>query len=288
MPCSTRGSSWGKISGASRRQSARLSTPRTRYGTLIPETAAAFSPCLAPSQKTGNTPPGRAGFSDRDRKTLSRCNIISAGRSHAQMRNLPTAPSTDQQLVAQVLGGNTAAFEHLVRRTEGLVTQLVFKMIRHPADRPDVAQDVYLKVFRCLAGFKFQAKLSTWVGQIAYNTCLHYLEKKQLVLLDPAETAPDDPPEEGRRAPPALVAGPDYDPEAALFGHDLAGILGTAIEQLPPLYRTLIALYHQQELSYEEIAQITSLPDGTVKNYLFRARKLLKQQLLARYQRDDL
>ena len=204
------------------------------------------------------------------------------------MSNLPTSPATDQQLVAQVLGGNTAAFGQLVQRTEGLVTQLVFKMIRHPADRPDVAQDVYLKVFKNLAGFKFQAKLSTWVGQIAYNTCLHYLEKKQLVLVDPAEPVPDNATEEGRRAPPPPVAGPDYDPETALFGQDLAGILGTAIEQLPPLYRTLIALYHQQELSYEEIAQITALPDGTVKNYLFRARKLLKQYLLTSYQRDDL
>lgn len=204
------------------------------------------------------------------------------------MRTLPSSAVTDQQLVAQVLGGNTAAFGQVVQRTEGLVAQLVFKLIRHPADRPDIAQEVYLKVFKNLAGFKFQAKLSTWVGQITYNTCLHYLEKRQLVLLDPAEAAPpgDDPPAR-HRAPP-LVAGPDYDPEAALFGHDLAGILGAAIEQLPPLYRTLIGLYHQQELSYEEIAQITSLPDGTVKNYLFRARKQLKQQLLARYQRDDL
>ena len=198
----------------------------------------------------------------------------------------PTSHVTDQQLVAQVVGGNTAAFGQLVRRTEGLVTQLVFKMIRHPADRPDVAQEVYLKVFKNLAGFKFQAKLSTWVGQIAYNTCLHYLEKKQLVLVDLAE--PEDAAAEGRRAPPTLVAGPDYDPEAALFDQDLAGILGAAIEQLPPLYRTLISLYHQQELSYEEIGQITSLPDGTVKNYLFRARQLLKQRLLATYQRNDL
>ena len=204
------------------------------------------------------------------------------------MSNLPTSPATDQQLVAQVLGGNTAAFGQLVQRTEGLVTQMIFKMIRHPADRPDVAQDVYLKVFRNLAGFKFQAKLSTWVGQITYNTCLHYLEKKQLVLVDPAEPGSDNATEEGRRAPPPLVAGPDYDPEMALFGRDLTGILGMAIEQLPPLYRTLISLYHQQELSYEEIAQITSLPDGTVKNYLFRARKRLKQHLLANYQRDDL
>ena len=204
------------------------------------------------------------------------------------MSNLPTSSLTDQQLVARVLGGRTAAFGQVVQRTEGLVTQLVSKMIRHPADRPDIAQEVYLKVFKNLAGFKFQAKLSTWVGQVTYNTCLHYLEKKQLVLVDPAEPGPDDPSEDSRRAPPAQVAGPDYDPEAALFDQDLAGILSTAIEQLPPLYRTLISLYHQQELSYEEIAQITSLPDGTVKNYLFRARKLLKQQLLARYQRTDL
>ncbi|MGI4762368.1 MAG: RNA polymerase sigma factor [Janthinobacterium lividum] len=204
------------------------------------------------------------------------------------MRHLPTSSVTDQQLVAQVLGGDTAAFGQVVQRTEGLVTQLVFKLIRHPADRPDLAQEVYLKVFKNLAGFKFQAKLSTWVGQITYNTCLHYLEKKQLVLLDPAELAPHDAGEASRRAPPPPVAGPDYDPETALFGQDLAGILGAAIEQLPPLYRTLIALYHQQELSYEEIAQITSLPDGTVKNYLFRARKILKQHLLARHQRDDL
>lgn len=204
------------------------------------------------------------------------------------MSNLPNFSATDQQLVAQVLGGNTAAFGQIVQRTEGLVTQMVFKMIRHPADRPDVAQDVYLKVFKNLAGFKFQAKLSTWVAQITYNTCLHYLEKKQLVLVDTAESAPDNATEEGRRAPPQLGISTDYDPETALFGQDLAGILGTAIEQLPPLHRTLIALYHQQELSYEEIAQITSLPDGTVKNYLFRARKLLKQHLLATYQREDL
>ncbi|UOQ70892.1 RNA polymerase sigma factor [Hymenobacter cellulosilyticus] len=118
------------------------------------------------------------------------------------MSNPPTSPSTDQQLVTQVLGGNTAAFGQIVQRTEGLVTQMVFKMIRHPADRPDIAQEVYLKAYKNLAGFKFQAKLSTWIGQITYNTCLHYLEKKHLVLVDPAELAPDAASEEGRRPLP--------------------------------------------------------------------------------------
>lgn len=199
-----------------------------------------------------------------------------------------TSTATDQQLVTQVLGGNTASFGVIVQRTEGLVAQLVFKMIRNPADRQDVVQDVYLKAFKNLAGFKFQAKLSTWIGQITYNTCLHYLEKKKLVLVDLLEPEPGARSDDGRPTVPWPVADSGYEPETALFDQELAGVLSAAIDQLPPLYQTLISLYHQQEMSYEEIGQITSLPDGTVKNYLFRARKLLKQRFLARYQRDDL
>ena len=195
---------------------------------------------------------------------------------------------TDQQLVTRVLQGHPADFSYLIQRTEGLVAQLVVKMIRHPADRPDVVQEVYLKVFKNLAGFKFQAKFSTWVGQITYNTCLHYLEKKQLVLVDPLGQESTTPSEDEFLTASAPVADTSADPEAILFGQDLTTILRTAIEQLPPLYSTLIVLYHQQELSYEEIIQITSLPEGTVKTYLFRARKLLKNYLLSHYQRDDL
>ncbi len=69
---------------------------------------------------------------------------------------------------------------------------------------------------------KFQAKLSTWVGQIAYNTCLHYLEKKQLVLVDLSEQTPDDSSEAGRRAPPPLVAHLRADETAAYFVCGLA------------------------------------------------------------------
>lgn len=197
----------------------------------------------------------------------------------------PSFP-TDQHLVNRVLAGNTVAFGEIVKRTEGLVTQLVFKMIRHPADRPDLVQDVYLKAFRHLASFQFQAKLSTWIGQIAYNTCLHYLEKKRLVLLD--YTDPSLP--ERTQSTRAPTTWPTDAPavEALLASQDRADVLATAIDQLSPLYRTLISLYHQQELSYAEIAQITSLPDGTVKNYLFRARKQLKDIILRTYQRDEL
>ena len=80
--------------------------------------------------------------------------------------------------------GDTRSFEIIIRRTEGLVAQIVFKMIDHAEDRRDMAQDIFLKVFKNLSGFRFQAKLSTWIGQISYNTCLNYHEKKKLIFVN--------------------------------------------------------------------------------------------------------
>jgi RNA polymerase sigma-70 factor (ECF subfamily) len=76
--------------------------------------------------------------------------------------------------------------------------------------------------------------------------------------------------------------------EAFIFQKERSEILTMEIELLPPLYKTLITLYHNEELSYAEIAQITALPEGTVKNYLFRARKNLRENLLRKYNRQAL
>ena len=189
--------------------------------------------------------------------------------------------STDQYLVDEAIKGNQQAFGQIIRQTEGLVAQIVFKMIPRPGDRQDLVQDVYLKAFRNLTGFKFNAKLSTWVGKITYNTCLHYLEKKKLVFLPDVHEQEDEPVNRQRIQ--------DNDVERGLSAKELTAILGSAVKMLsPPIYQTLITLYHQQELSYAEIAEITSLPEGTVKNYLFRARKALKEQLLLKYKKEEL
>jgi RNA polymerase sigma factor (sigma-70 family) len=188
---------------------------------------------------------------------------------------------TDQQLVEAVLRGDRHAFGLIIKSTEGLVAQMTFKMISSPGDRKDIAQDVYLKVFKNLPGFRFKSKLSTWVGQITYNTCLNYLEKRKLVLLDSIE---ED--EESFQSP--TLEDTQADAEEILFGKELAGILQAEMDRLKPLYRTLISLYHQEELSYAEIAEITALPEGTVKNYIFRARKILKETLMLKYKRSEL
>ncbi|SHL58160.1 RNA polymerase sigma-70 factor, ECF subfamily [Chryseobacterium polytrichastri] len=188
---------------------------------------------------------------------------------------------TDQDLVAAVLRGDRQAFGLIIKRTEGLVAQMTFKMISSPGDRKDIAQDVYLKVFKNLSGFKFKAKLSTWVGQVAYNTCLHYLEKKKLVLLE-------DLGQEENMPEYQIIEDSKHGTEEILIGKELTAILQKEINQLKPLYKTLVSLYHQEELSYAEIAEITSLPEGTVKNYIFRARKILKDNILSKYERNEL
>lgn len=184
-----------------------------------------------------------------------------------QVANSPT----DKYLVDKVLSGDTQAFGLIIQHTEGLVAQIVYKMIANAQDRKDLAQDVYLKAFHKLSGFKFESKLSTWIGKIAYNTCLTFLEKRKLILQEDLQ--------EGKAS--AEILHP-------VFQKELSIILRAETEKLPPIYRTLISLYHQEEMSYGEIAQITELPEGTVKSYLFRARKMLKESLLANYKKEEL
>ncbi len=184
-----------------------------------------------------------------------------------------------------VLRGDRNAFSLIIKNTETLVAQIVFKMISVAEDRKDIAQDIYMKAFKNLSGFKFQSKLSTWIAQISYNTCLNYLEKKKLILVDNfySEEETDEEP---------LYFMNSYSStnitENIIHKRELSKILASEIEMLSPVYRTLITLYHNEELSYEEISTITQLPEGTVKSYLFRARKTLKENLLSKYEKEEL
>lgn len=180
---------------------------------------------------------------------------------------------TDRALIKAASNGDMRAFGSIIEKTEGLVTQIIFKMVLNSADRKDMLQEVYLKIFKNLPTFKFQAKLSTWAASITYHTCFDYLKRKRLVLL------------EDYAAHELVVSG---ETERGLMNSELSLILSMAMERLSPVYQTLITLYHHEELSYEEITEVTGLPAGTVKNYLFRARAALKQSVLKNYKREEL
>lgn len=188
----------------------------------------------------------------------------------------------DQPLVEKVLSGDNKAFSIVIKNTEVLVTQIVFKMLSVAEDRKDIVQDIYLKAFQKLGSFKFKSKLSTWIGKIAYNTCINHIEKKKLLLI---ENVADEIEPDGKTL---AIMRFNNEPENMLFSKELSGILKTEIDKLSPVYRTLITLYHNEDLSYSEIAEITELPEGTVKNYLFRARRILRNHLLLTYKKEAL
>jgi RNA polymerase sigma factor (sigma-70 family) len=194
--------------------------------------------------------------------------------------------ASDKELVAAILNGDRIAFSQLIRNTEALVAHLAFKMIPVAADRKDVAQEVYLKVFQSIPSFQFQSKLSTWIGQIAYNTCLSYLKKKKPYLLESFSGQEDEV--NGIEQLLNNQHNLENEIETQLFQEEVRRTLASAIEKLSPLYQTLVGLFYQQELPLSEISQITGLPEGTVKSYLFRARQELKHHLSKAQKREEL
>jgi RNA polymerase sigma factor (sigma-70 family) len=193
---------------------------------------------------------------------------------------------SDKSLVNRVLRGDTGAFAEIIKNTEALTAQIVFKLIANAEDRKDIAQDIYLKVFNKLSSFRFESKLSTWIAQISYNTCLNYLEKRKLVFADNIHENAND---EDSEFPSAKITDlVTSETETAVSRKELLSILKAEIENLPAVYKTLITLYHNEEMSYEEITRIVNLPEGTVKSYLFRARKMLKDNLLMKYKKEEL
>jgi RNA polymerase sigma-70 factor (ECF subfamily) len=165
----------------------------------------------------------------------------------------------------------------LVVKYERLVSHIVSRLITTAEDREDVCQEVFLRVFRSLSGFKFESKFSTWISRIAYNTGLNHLERRGSLI-------------DMERLPASLEQRKDKTagPEEIAVNNDISIRLQDEIEQLPPAYRLVLTLYHLEEFSYDEIADIMRLPMGTIKSHLFRARKLLKERLLSKYRKEEI
>lgn len=177
---------------------------------------------------------------------------------------------SDKDIVAKILGGNTRNFTVVVKNTEKLVAQIVRKMTTNEDDQKDLVQDIYLKVYLNLTSFQFNSKLSTWIANIAYNTTINYLQKKKIQIIE-IETTLESKLELSEN------------PELLAIKTENLEILSKEIDKLPPLYKTLITLYHLEELPNKEIAEITNLPEGTIKSYLYRARNILKDNLNHHY-----
>jgi RNA polymerase sigma-70 factor (ECF subfamily) len=175
---------------------------------------------------------------------------------------------TDAQLVERALAGFEDGFRALVERYQRPVYNLTARMLRDPALAEDLTQDSFLKAFSRLSTYDPRFKFSTWLLRIAHNTAIDAIRRRgpQQVSLDDAESG------EQARLDQALT---DPRSDAASQGverGELARALDAALRCLRPDYREAVVLRYHQDLSYEEIVEITGLPLGTVKSNLHRAR----------------
>lgn len=181
----------------------------------------------------------------------------------------------DKDIVMNVLNGNIQGFAIVVKNTEKLVSSIVRKMTSDEDDQKDLVQDIYLKVYKNLPSFHFKSKLSTWIANIAYNTTVNYLHKKRIPIIAIENEIADN-------------FSLNDSPEIDFIKTETVEILTSEIAKLPPLYKTLITLYHLHELPNKEISEITKLPEGTIKSYLSRARKILKDNINHYYKNEEL
>lgn len=183
----------------------------------------------------------------------------------------------EKELVLSIQRGDIKAFSSLVNQYERLVFHVVHRLTLDQADAEDICQDVFLKVHGHLRTFAFQSKLSTWIARIAYLTAIDYLRKYRKMKI--SELTDDL----------EHFHLTTVTPEQVLAEKDVAHYVHQLIAQLPLHYRTVLTLYHLDEFTCPEIEQITGMPEGTVKNYLFRARKLLKEsvKLYLKHEKND-
>jgi RNA polymerase sigma factor (sigma-70 family) len=173
----------------------------------------------------------------------------------------------EEEVVNKILSGNLLAFNVLVKQYEKLVFHVVNRMVNDEQDKEDVCQEVFIKVHKSLNTFQFKSKLSTWIARIAYLTAINYLKRYRKHAMQDYPEGLDN------------YYFTNDDPAQLLHKKDVSAYVNHLIGQMPEQYRVLITLFHLDEFSYQEIEDITGMPEGTVKSYLFRARKILKERL---------
>ena len=183
---------------------------------------------------------------------------------------------TDGELLAKAIAGREEGFEELVRRYQRPIINYVYRMVGSYDAALDVTQDVFIKVYNSMARYSSEYKFSTWLYKISHNAAIDYLRRNANHGQHSLETENQDGAYqlqfESKRP------SPEIERQRSEWREEIASV----VKCLPTGYRELIVLRHTHDLSYDEIAEITNLPLGTVKNRLFRAREMMREMLVER------
>lgn len=187
----------------------------------------------------------------------------------------PLRDLTDQEVVALARRGKDRAYRELIRRYERPVFSLVFRMVRNREQAEDLTQETFIKVLNAIESYRPEFKFSSWVFKIANNAAIDHLRRRELDTLS-LDGSPHASTPEAIEATALQISDHRESPLDYVEATELGGEIETVIAGLRPEYRTCILLRHVEGRSYEEIAEILSLPLGTVKTYIHRARNELR------------
>ena len=195
---------------------------------------------------------------------------------------IPAAPSRElaageeERLIHQAQRGDRAAFDALVRLYDKQVLRLVLKVVQSPDEARDLYQEVFLKVYRSLGRFRFEARFSTWLYRVVMNVCYDHLRRQRSREEVQGPTTEDDQPEYFH-----TVADdkPEGDPERTLHSREIRQRIQRALGRLGPRERMVFELRHFQGLKLRAIGELCGTSEETAKNSLFRATQKLRLEL---------
>lgn len=172
----------------------------------------------------------------------------------------------DADLVRQVADGSEQAFAQLVEKYQQVIFNIIYRYIGNPDDVEDLAQEVFIKVWRNIAKFKGKSKFSTWLYRITANHCLTYRSKHKHPSISLDELS------EREKVPKSLQVETDWEQKNKIE------LVKNAINELPERQRMALVLAQFEEKSYKEIANIMKISVSSVESLIFRARTALKKR----------
>jgi RNA polymerase sigma-70 factor (ECF subfamily) len=183
----------------------------------------------------------------------------------------------DFVIIQRVLGGDRQAYAELVDRHKEKGMTLAFKMLKNREEAEEALQDAFIRAFNALPRFEWKSSFSTWFYRIVFNVCSTALSRRGT-----AHEVSLQEQEQEEEVQNLELASEDPLPDDILESSELNSIILEEIEKLPAQYGSTFTLFFVQDMTYEEIVQVTGLPLGTIKARLFRARLLLRDAVARR------
>lgn len=171
-------------------------------------------------------------------------------------------------------------FRKILYTYQDRVYNQAYRMLGNQEDAEEATQDIFLNIYRSMDEFRGESKITTWIYRITSNVCISRLRKKQLNMTSLDEPRGDD----DTRTLSDMLPEEGCDPESILESEETKELIRSEVRNLPPDWAMAVSLYHFDDLSYEEIADVMGIPKATVATYIFRGRKQLAQNLLHIFQ----